>query len=78
MSGVCNPNSLNSEEYKDENYISLIDKKVIELAGQNNYSLIKQIYSDEKENVNVFAAKDKKGYTSIIKLPLPFSLKKIK
>lgn len=52
------------EEFKDDSYMSSIDKKIILLAGQNNIAQIKKIFAEEKEIVNVFAAKDSKDYSS--------------
>lgn len=57
--------SLNShEDFKEDTYMSLNDRKVIDLASQNNFAQIKKIYEDENVFVNVFAAKDNKDYSS--------------
>ncbi len=57
--------SLNShEDNKEDSYMSLNDRKVIDLASQNNFAQIKKIYDDENVFVNVFVAKDNKDYSS--------------
>ena len=57
---------LSNEECKDSSYMTPFDRKVIELASQNNLSQIKKIYNDETHEINIFFAKDHKDYTSNI------------
>ncbi len=54
----------NNEECKDSSYMTPLDRKVIELASQNNLSQIKKIYNDESHEINIFHSKDHKDYTS--------------
>ena len=56
--------SFRSEEVKESSYMTSIDRKVIELASQNNLSQIKKLFNDEAQDINIFSSKDHKDYTS--------------
>ena len=59
------PESFQShEEVKESSFMTTMDRKVIELASQNNLSQIKKIYNDENNEINIFYSKDHKDYTS--------------
>lgn len=62
---VANPESFHSnEEAKESSYMTSFDRKVLELASQNNFSQIKKIFCDENQDVNLFISRDHKDYTS--------------
>ena len=56
--------SFRSEEVKESSYMASIDRRVIELASQNNLSQIKKLFNDETQDINIFSSKDHKDYTS--------------
>lgn len=64
---VADPESFHSnEEVKESSYMTSFDRKVLELASQNNFSQIKKIFCDETQEVNLFISRDHKDYTSTI------------
>lgn len=62
---IIEPESFRSnEEVKESSLMTTFDRKVLDLASQNNLSQIKKIYNDENHEINVFYSKDHKDYTS--------------
>lgn len=53
-----------NEEMKESSYMTSLDRKVVELASQNNLSQIKKLFNDETQEINIFSSKDHKDYTS--------------